>query len=193
MHLEHFIFSLSIVIVVVYAKLCMFIVIWWCTDQSSNLGIDQSHGGAPKAGSTRRLGGWASVSGSSRVRVAEEGVTSRRGALRPRTSITQTVKMSWKRWCPSHIPALSKGEVKCTEGPCMGCGRGGRVRHNQRAPGKETTGKGHVPGVICMHGTWIDRALPGRMTRRLVAFVGTQVVIPRRLHSSKGVLRTKWP
>jgi len=84
------------------------------------LGVDQSHGVAPKAGSTGRLGGWARVSGSSLVRVAEEGAASRRGAWRPRTSVTQTIKMSQKRWFASHNPALSKGEVKVTEGPSMG-------------------------------------------------------------------------
>ena len=70
--------------------------------------MDQSDGGAPKDG---RLGGRANVSGGSRVRVAEEGATSKQRAWRPRTSVTQTVQMGRKRWFPSHILALGKGEA----------------------------------------------------------------------------------
>jgi len=55
------------------------------------------------------------------------------------------------------------------------------------------TCKGHVPGVICMHGVWIARALSWRMAQRMGAWVGTEVVIPWKLHSGQGVLRTRWP
>jgi len=65
----------------------------------------------PEVGSTGRMGGRASISRSSRVRVAEEGPTSRPRAWRPRTSVNQIVKMGRKRWFPSHIPALGKGEA----------------------------------------------------------------------------------
>jgi len=55
-----------------------------CTDQSSNFGVDHSDGRAPKDG---RLGGRASVSGGSQVRVAEEGrhPSEGHGGLRPRS------------------------------------------------------------------------------------------------------------
>jgi len=58
----------------------------YCTDQSSDSGIDQSHGGTPKAGSTGRLAGQAKVSVGSRIRGAEEGggIKAERGGLRPR-------------------------------------------------------------------------------------------------------------
>jgi len=85
-----------------------------CTDQSSDFGVDHIYGGAPKAGSIGRLGGRASVSRSMRVRVAKEGATSRRRAWRPRTSVTQTVKMGRKRWFPSHTPVIRKGEAYIT-------------------------------------------------------------------------------
>ena len=48
-----------------------------CTDQSLDLGVDQSHDGAPKAGSTRSLAGQDRVSVSSRIRAVEEEATSR--------------------------------------------------------------------------------------------------------------------
>ena len=68
--------------------------------------------------------------------------------------ITQTMNMFMHmRPIEMLMQHISKGKVKVTEGPCMRCGRGGRARHNQRTPGKDTTGKGHIPGVICMHGT----------------------------------------
>jgi len=42
----------------------------------------------------------------------------------------------------------------------MGCRGHGSTHHHQRATWKETTRKGHVPGVICMHGTRIVSGTP---------------------------------
>jgi len=74
------------------------------------LGVDQSHGGASKAGPIGRLGGRASVSGSSRVRVSEERAASRQGVEASGLG-NPTVKMDRKRWFPSHTLVISKGEA----------------------------------------------------------------------------------
>ena len=68
-----------------------------CAGRSSDLGVDRSYGGAPKAGSTGRLGGQASVSRNTRVRVAEEGAASRCRAWRPRTLVTPNSKDGSKK------------------------------------------------------------------------------------------------
>jgi len=43
----------------------------------------------------------------------------------------------------------------------MGCRECGSMHHNQRATRKETTCKGHVLGVIYMHGMKIGQGTPG--------------------------------
>jgi len=72
--------------------------------------VDQSHGGAPKAGSTRRLAGRARVSVGSQIRGAEEGTTSRQGVEASGLG-NPIVKLDRKRWFPSHTPVISKGEA----------------------------------------------------------------------------------
>jgi len=74
------------------------------------LGVDQSHGGALKAGSTGRLTGRARVSISSRIRAAEEGAALRQGVEASGLG-NPTIKMDQKRWFPSHTPVISKGEA----------------------------------------------------------------------------------
>ena len=42
----------------------------------------------------------------------------------------------------------------------MGCWEYDSTHHHQRATGKETTRKGHVLEMICMHGTWLGQGTP---------------------------------
>jgi len=51
----------------------------FCTDRSLASGVDQSHDGAPKVGSTGRSAGHSGVLLVSQIRGAEEGVASRQG------------------------------------------------------------------------------------------------------------------
>jgi len=72
--------------------------------------VDQSHGGAPNIGSTKRLARRARVSVVSQIRGAEEGAASRQGVEASGLG-NPTIKMDRKRWFPSHIPVISKGEA----------------------------------------------------------------------------------
>jgi len=72
--------SLIQLIPIITIRVYMMIYVYiYCTDQSSDSGVDQSHGGAPKARSTGRLKGQARVSVGSHIRGAEEGAASRQG------------------------------------------------------------------------------------------------------------------
>ena len=82
-----------------------------CTDQSSDSGVDQGHGGAPKAGSTGRLVGQGRVSLGSRIRRAEEGVASRQG-VESSSLDNPTVKMDQKRRFSGQTPVISKGKPR---------------------------------------------------------------------------------
>jgi len=63
-----------------------------------------------RLGPLGRLAGQGRVSLGSQVRGAKEGATSRQGVEASGLG-NPTVKMNRKRWFPSHIPVISKGEA----------------------------------------------------------------------------------